>query len=107
VDITVSYDGNGSRGALMLVEDGHKPVSRMLAGAYNYGYAELATDRYYPYVYDNQAGVESPNCTEPVVGYCSDLGPGHIADKLTFTFRKAVYDGRPMAYNFQDVYVGA
>lgn len=107
--LRVSDVSNGDRGALMIVEDRHVPVTRFdTAGVYGYAYAELGNDHDYPEVYDNGSGVRTPAC--PVTDSCLGLegSPMHDAP-LRFTFTKVTNGdtGKPFPYDFHDFYVGA
>jgi hypothetical protein len=98
----------GDRGALMVVEDRHIPVTPFdTAGVYGFAYAELGNDDDYPRVYDNPDHVSTPEC--PLPSSCLGLAGSPMSEApLTFTFSKVVDEhGRPFPYDFHDFYVGA
>lgn len=106
--LRIAYVGSGDRGALMVVEDRHQPVTRFdSAGVYGFAYAELGNDHDYPEVYDNGRGVHTAGC--PVDESCLGLQGSAIPGSLRFTFGKVI-DGstrKPFRYDFHDFYVGA
>lgn len=106
--LRISDVDSGRRGALMVVEDRHIPVTPFdTAGAYGFAYAELGNDDDYPQVYDNRDHVDSPAC--PLPASCLGLGPAPIDEgALEWTFPKVMDGhGRPYPYDFHDFYVGA
>jgi hypothetical protein len=107
--LRISDVDNGDRGALMVVEDRHIPVTAFdTSGVYGFAYAELGNNRMYPEVYDNRDGIAAPGC--PVSGSCLGLNGAPMHEgPLTFTFGKVVEGrtGKPARYDFHDFYVGA
>src|SRR5437660_8501663 len=64
--LKISDVGTGKRGAVMVVEDRHIPVTPFdTAGVYGFAYAELGNDDDYPQVYDNPDHVATPSCALP------------------------------------------
>jgi hypothetical protein len=106
--LRVSDVAAGDRGALMIVEDRHVPVTPFDAGGvYGFAYAELGNDHDYPQAYDNSDGIRTPEC--PLPSSCLGLDGRPLTESpLAFTFSKVVDDkGRPYPYDFHDFYVGA
>lgn len=108
VTLRIADVDKGKRGALMVVEDRHIPVTPFdTGGVYGYAYAELGNDDDYPQVYDNRDHVSTPPCSLP--SSCAGLAPSPIDEgALQWTFSKVIDDrGRPYPYDFHDYYVGA
>jgi hypothetical protein len=108
VTLRISDVSAGDRGALMVVEDRHIPLTPFdTGGVYGFAYAELGNDDDYPRAYDNADGVRTPDC--PLPSSCLGLtGRPMTETPLTFTFSKVVdAKGHPYAYDFRDFYVGA
>lgn len=109
VTLRIADVANGDRGALMVVEDRHKPVTRFdPGGVYGFAYAELGNDHDYPEVYDNGRGVHTAGC--PLDNSCLGLEGRPINESaLQFTFSKVINGDtrKPFPYDFHDFYVGA
>jgi hypothetical protein len=106
--LRVSDVAAGDRGALMIVEDRHVPVTPFdTGGVYGFVYAELGNDHDYPQAYDNADGIRTPDCPAP--SSCAGLEGRPLSESpLAFTFSKVVDStGRPYPYDFHDFYVGA